>query len=485
MGKNRLYKKRLNRFHCSNRYRKPHRGFYCTKHKSRRRKYNKLNLAWLQFERNVTLVLSQIFPKVNLDILQIFLKSPKGDVKKEIVNSEMGKIHKGFKKAQNTLVGLIVFVQAKRRKIKIDIKDSRNKEVRNILNRELQTYSYMLDVYKHLADTIFWQLIGGKLHLARRFFQDVPGEKDLVETNYLSVVEIAEEINSNPLNFVLLTDITNYVQLGDLVGIVDGKHEIIEVKEGKRNHEFLDDISFMLNSGAEQSQIKNVVWKYSNDPKSIKQMQRMLKQIGTTRAEMAIMNFDKGKDPVSGRNITIATPKIDTVYYNENLRKLEEQLKMRKRWAYDVIDGCLHVGVYRGKMRPIEPYIFDCLSKDIKHKYQIDARMGLKALGTPLFFWPFSKELIMDILMGRTLMLLMLDVDKFMELVGDTCQFASRKETAKATEMFKSKMLCIFDNQAIKYGENAFLCQGTIAKILFNQITPSYMAYALLHEYNS
>ena len=77
----------------------------------------------------------------------------------------------------------------------------------------------------------------------------------------------------------------------------------------------------------------------------------------------------------------------------------------------------------------------------------------------------------------------MLDMDKFMELIGDTCCFASRKETAKVTEMFKSKMLCIFDNQAIKYGDRAFLCQGTIGKILFNQISPSYMAYALLNEY--
>lgn len=483
MSKNHLYKKRFKRFHVAKRYKKPHRGFYCAKHKSRRRKCNRLNLAWLQFEHNVDLVLSQIFPKVNFDILQNVLKSPKGDVEKEIANSEMRKIHKGFQKAQNTLVELIVFVQEKRRKMKADIRKSRNKEVRNILNRELQAYSYMLDVYKHLADTIFWQLIGGKLHLARRFFQDVPGEKDLVETNYLSVVEVAKEINSNPLNFVLLTDITNYVQLGDLVGIVDGKHKIIEVKEGKRNHELLDDISFMLNSEAEQSQIKNVVGKYSDDPKSIKQMQRMLKQIGTAHAEMAIMNFDKGKDPVSGRNITIATPKINTVYYNEDLRKLEEQLKMRKRWAYDVIDGCLHVGLYRGKMRSRGFYIFDYLSQDIKHKYLIDARECFKALGTPLFFWPFSKELILDILMGRTLMLLMLDMDKFMELIGDTCCFASRKETAKVTEMFKSKMLCIFDNQAIKYGDRAFLCQGTIGKILFNQISPSYMAYALLNEY--
>lgn len=77
MSKNHLYKKRFKRFHVAKRYKKPHRGFYCAKHKSRRRKCNRLNLAWLQFEHNVALVLSQIFPKVNLDILQKCLEKSK------------------------------------------------------------------------------------------------------------------------------------------------------------------------------------------------------------------------------------------------------------------------------------------------------------------------------------------------------------------------------------------------------------------------
>ena len=88
MSKNHLYKKRFKRFHVAKRYKKSHRGFYCAKHKSKRRNSNKFESVWMQFERNVTLVLSQIFPKVNLDILQIVLKSPKGDVEKEIARIE-------------------------------------------------------------------------------------------------------------------------------------------------------------------------------------------------------------------------------------------------------------------------------------------------------------------------------------------------------------------------------------------------------------
>lgn len=55
-------------------YKKPHRGFYYAKHKSKRRNSNKLDTVWMQFECNVNLILSQNFPKVNLDTLQRFGK---------------------------------------------------------------------------------------------------------------------------------------------------------------------------------------------------------------------------------------------------------------------------------------------------------------------------------------------------------------------------------------------------------------------------
>ncbi|GET34038.1 hypothetical protein PbJCM13498_29010 [Prolixibacter bellariivorans] len=49
-----------------------------------------------------------------------------------------------------------------------------------------------------------------------------------------SAIKVAEDYNSNPMNFVLITDITNNVQVGDLMGIVDGQFIIAEIKEGEK-----------------------------------------------------------------------------------------------------------------------------------------------------------------------------------------------------------------------------------------------------------
>lgn len=481
--KNRTKKrtKIFRRFHFG-RHIKPHRGYYSKKRKTAR-KVDKTMLACRKFERNVNLVLEHIFPNVDANVMKSLLNSRVDRDDRVILKQEMARHHYGFKRAQNILIDLILSEQNTARKLKVQSKGTKNRNVKSILKAKLDFCNYKLDVYKHLADTIFWLLIGGKLHLARRFYHNVPGEKDLIETNYESVLSVAKEINATPLNFVLLTDITSYVQLGDLVGIVDGRHKVIEVKEGKRNHEILNDIVGMLNSQDELKSKVGRLWsKYSNS-KDAKQLSRMLKQMSTAYAEIGIMNSDKGKDPVSGKNISISTPKLDTEYYDDKLHLLELQLNKRKRWAYDVVEGCLHIGLYRDQMRGMGPFIFDSLAKDIEHNYIIDARLAFKALGTPIFCWPLSKELIMDITMGRTLMLMMLDMDKFMELLGDTCCFASRSETTKIIESYNAKALCIFDNKAIKYGKDVFLSPGAIDKILFSHISPHYMAYALLNEY--
>lgn len=476
-----IRKKIFRRFHIGRRI-KPHRGYYSKKRKSAR-KVDKIMLACRKFERNVNLVLEHIFPNVDANVMKSLSDCNVDSIGQAILKQEMARHHSGFKRAQNILIDLILSEQNTARKLKVQSKGTKNRNVKSILKAKLDFCNYKLDVYRHLADTIFWLLIGGKLHLARRFYHNVPGEKDLIETNYESVLSVAKEINATPLNFVLLTDITSYVQLGDLVGIVDGRHTVIEVKEGKRNHEMLNDIVGMLNSQDELKSKADRLWsKYSNS-KDAKQLSRMLKQMSTAYAEIGIMNSDKGKDPVSGKNISISTPKLDTEYYDDKLHLLELQLHKRKRWAYDVVEGCLHIGLYRDQMRGMGPFIFDSLAKDIEHKYIIDARLAFKALGTPIFCWPFSKELIMDIIMGRTLMLMMLDMDKFMKLLGDTCCFASRSETTKIIESYNAKALCIFDNKAIKYGKDVFLSPGAIDKILFSHISPHYMAYALLNEY--
>lgn len=79
----------------------------------------------------------------------------------------------------------------------------------------------------------------------------------------------------------------------------------------------------------------------------------------------------------------------------------------------------------------------------------------------------------------------MLDVDKFMKLFefyGTICSWTSRKEATKIKEGTKNLNLYIDDNRAIKMknanGVEAIMAMGTITKMLFNHIKPTYIAYA-------
>ena len=187
-------------------------------------------------------------------------------------------------------------------------------------------------------------MIEGKLYIARRFYQNAPGSKNLEDTNYKSVMLVADKINEKPDNFVLLTDITSYVQIGDLVGVINGKRKLIEVKEGERNNEILEDINAVNNSDLP---ICEFFEKYKERPKDVEQIRRILKQEIVANDEINIINTDSGHDPVTDRNIKIYTPKEATPYFYDELLDLEKQLMTRNFWAYTVVDSCLHIGLYK------------------------------------------------------------------------------------------------------------------------------------------
>ena len=169
------------------------------------------------------------------------------------------------------------------------------------------------------------------------------------------------------------------------------------------------------------------------------------------------------------------------------MHQLEIQLLQKKDWAYTVVDNCLHIGLYKEKWILLGKPVLEIIAKDeeISHKLIVDARSVMKSPDTPLLFLPFSKQLILDILMGRVIMYLMLDIDKYTknyELFGAQCTWASKKETQKIKEEIKNISLYTDNNQAIRiknvHGIESFLTMGTLTKILFNHISPTYVAYS-------
>ena len=133
-------------------------------------------LLGTEFESLLIKIIDSIFP-VNKDdeIKEFFSKKPTEEEISSFLN-ESGKkyfrtINNGFKIAQHYIIDELLKIQSEQKKTKDLLKEARRKKNNdiNVLKNELHLLAYKETTLKHLADTIFWHLIQGQLHIARRF----------------------------------------------------------------------------------------------------------------------------------------------------------------------------------------------------------------------------------------------------------------------------------------------------------------------------
>ncbi len=345
-------------------------------------------------------------------------------------------VHDGFKAAQTRIISCIHEIQAEEELIGAKLKEAKTNREKELVNDLKSKEKYLKSIqvlFKHCADAILWQLIQGQLYISRRLFQKVEGSKKLKDINLKSVQSVVDDANKKPENFLLITDITNNAQVGDIIGFLDGKFIIGEVKEGKKNIEVLE---VLADLEKENTTIEAVQEKYGDDKKFIAQLKRNIKQKTTLKNVTTILNEDKGIDPTSNKEIKIITPKEHTPLYTERLSVLEEQLKERNYWAYDVIQDCLHIGIYKGEKRFIGSRLLKAIAEQAgSDKYIIvDVLNTIGSLNKPIFFLPFSPDFIFDILFSRVKIYYMLELNSFLELYPKfalKAEWASTKETAK------------------------------------------------------
>ena len=100
-----------------------------------------------------------------------------------------------------------------------------------------------------IADAIAWQLLGHQLAHARRFFKST-AQPDLYNSNFESVVCAAQEtLKDKPDAVSLISDLTSFIQVGDLLVYEPEKGlTIAEVKEGSMNAKIGDFMKFYTES---------------------------------------------------------------------------------------------------------------------------------------------------------------------------------------------------------------------------------------------
>lgn len=412
------------------------------------------------------------------------------DVKKKFKQ----KCHDGFKTAQKLLIEEVTYYQSKHREFNTLLKEFRRKkdkeEQKKMIN-DIKIIEARLNTFSHIADSIAWQLIGGQIHIARRFHINENGTKFLDFSNIKHAVQVADTINKNPDNFALISDLTSFLQIGDLLIAHENSFGVMELKEGTVNDQIADFFQKFEEKG-ETFEDQKLEDKY--DAKTIKQIERMHRQKQRTNRIVEIINTDKGTDPISEQEIQIKTPDITTEYYHDTLNKLEEDLKS-KFWAYTNVDACLHIGMYRDEGLVMAKFTVEQLLKEKTENYIIIDWLSItQNLSEPIFAKPLSADFIIDVLTGKIKVILGLNLDIFIEILnsfGIEATWMSNKETLKMKEEMKKikrNDIFIFKSKGVKMifpnNMESVLAGGLISKILFDNIKPINIALTLASMYS-
>jgi len=411
--------------------------------------------------------------------------------------------HEGYALAQNRLIEELV-------KIEDELLDSKNnfKELRR--NRNLtaieQTKSKisLLEnkrlILKKLGDSLAWIVLGNELWKIRRFYL---GEKPryLRSTNLESVKRVVDEINKDKMRFALITDLTSCIQVGDIIEInfADKYLKLIEVKEGIMNEKIADILDSFSKTDCDR--IPYLFAKQEGLP-ALKQLIRTVKQDQRMDEVVKVIQTGKGKDLLHNKQLFIPNKYyIEEDYFSE-INEMATECK-QKGFSIKGIDGCLLVGMFGQEMVHDSPLGFAHSIYHLKHPEaqclleatpeigyeEIDRIMAerypindlIQGLGIPsampTFLWSVEKELIMDILFRRKVILSYLDFEKMFHLAstfGIKCQWVDKKVEPRYVTKGRDFFSQLGKRPLLTKGEKQLVMgDGTIVKIIFNGVRPA------------
>lgn len=389
--------------------------------------------------------------------------------------------HDGFAKAQKLIIAELIAVQEAKKSLEKDLKSARkqkNKIFINNANQKIEVENFKEAVLRKLADSIAWHLIGGQNYIARRLCLREQSRPTLISSNISSVIQVVDSYNeTNFLNFALVSDITSFIQVGDVLLASPDGLKIIEVKEGDKNLEAATVIAELGEDSTYEEQVDNL----TIDNKLRDQIYRMLRQKKRAEQVKTLLNEEIGTDLYTNLPVEIIDHKYPSEKYYDELDTLMGQLCPEKDWAYTVIDNCLHIGVYKGVWRAYGPNLLrESAFEEFDEKYPVsNLQDGLRqAFVEPLFIKPFSENQIFDIAFGRISILILLRIDHFIELFKETKTSAkmlpqkrSRREQSKCP---KDKLLmhqgcCI---EITNESGTWFLGDGIEFRIVYDNMTP-------------
>ena len=399
------------------------------------------------------------------------------------------KVHEGLGLAENLIINHLLDINKKNDILKDKLKLARvghDNYLTYKIKLELQDLSNRENIFRKLADTIAWGYIIQDHPTARNLYigRNVAPIQNSEAEIYLGFKkEFAEK---NKLGLSLFADITSFIQIGDAVLAVsdgtNGRHlKIAEIKSGDINYKLLDMLTGkkVINEESMGDLTKN----------ELDQGIRIIKQLKRLKSAVSVIRDGEGLDATGSYRRTVDVEHVSADYYNDIVNDMLKNCG-QKGWSIDVIDDCLYLGAYNldaslnGAYRAFNEWMNEM---DVRYPIINFQSTFCHPLFEPPFLTGIDKMDLVDIALGKKIILTCLDFDKWFEIgnsIGLNCDWQSRSESDKYLKEKNGDALFKFNNKLVNVslGDSSFMMGDAVpACISFEFLSPS-SAMELLKE---
>lgn len=388
-------------------------------------------------------------------------------------------VHKGFYCAQDRILLLLPKILNERKRLKSNLREARrNREKEKILQLQeaIKQNEYQECVVRKVMDAIVWIIFQFQPSTVRRLYCDNE-PIDITDSNIESEVRFIENYKLlSPDGFALISDMTSFVQIGDIITVRYGEGiNIHELKEGQVNERICN----LLNSLRDNPCPMYLPAKLRNEnPKFIEQFSRTLKQMSKDMNALKVIQGGTGKDPATGMDIHIVEGTCEPMCFSGIVSDLGKNCRS-KGYAIHEIQQCVFIGVYDVSQFPCE--VFDDWIKLLNVKAIVcDLRQTFcNPLAYPIYLHPFSETFITEIISGHKVVKIAISLDDFfamLENMGCSVRWMGKKETSQILTLpGMIKQVFVMNGQAVeieKNGAKLIFGTGYLSKLFSHFHTP-------------
>jgi hypothetical protein len=393
------------------------------------------------------------------------------------------RVHDGWKEAQRRIATLLTERLLRRSKVEALQKQSRNlrdRDGQKAAQLQLQQIGLEIVVLRRMLDVVLWTIFAGEHSTLRRLFVE-GGQHNLSVKSIADALPAAEHFNKEPQVMALCTDMLSAVHVGDLLIANRERGEIAfaELKSGEKNFAITAIAEFAVQSKcAYFEQFATAEF----DETDKKHFARVKRQAERNETIVETIRNEGGSDPNTGAQVFIHPTEEPTEFWSDVITACYSQLSGTKRWAIDVVDRCLYVGVYSSQQTAFIGFQSWMAQQKCESRiYNLTDSFfdpGTRPLGAA--FLPF--DLREKILRGDILVIMCLDIVKMIELTNKMqpgyMRLATKKESAKMRQKhpmgdFTLNGLYVRTNEQSR--AEMFLGGGFRDRILFDQHRPAQL----------